>query len=193
MAASTVFFVHKALDKTQKHIRLLKVLPSLYGLPHENVRLEVGIFDLETAPPFTAVSYEWGPIGGPTTILVEDKILGVRHNLGEFLHYFQPVETTHAYLWIDQICIDQRAVDERNHQVSLMSAIFSRADEVLVWLGPHSKAHHAFDAVQSAVEIAQKRAGARFAKQDARPPKTTIAYNALDTGELQRLYGNILE
>jgi hypothetical protein len=38
-------------------------------------------------------------------------------------------------LWIDAICINQMDLDERNHQVKLMAYIFSRAQEVLVWLG----------------------------------------------------------
>lgn len=38
-------------------------------------------------------------------------------------------------LWIDAICIDQNNVDERNHQVRMMSDIYQGATEVLVWLG----------------------------------------------------------
>lgn len=39
------------------------------------------------------------------------------------------------WLWIDQLCIDQSSIDEKNHQVAQMGAIFSEAIEVLVWLG----------------------------------------------------------
>jgi hypothetical protein len=44
--------------------------------------------------------------------------------------YYSP-----RYLWIDQICINQSATDERNHQVQLMSQIFNRASQVCTWLG----------------------------------------------------------
>lgn len=36
---------------------------------------------------------------------------------------------------MDAICINQSDIEERNHQVKLMAYIFSRAKEVLVWLG----------------------------------------------------------
>jgi hypothetical protein len=37
--------------------------------------------------------------------------------------------------WIDQICVNQDDISERNHQVGLMKDIYSRAAKVLVWLG----------------------------------------------------------
>jgi Heterokaryon incompatibility protein (HET) len=40
-----------------------------------------------------------------------------------------------ASVWIDQVCIDQTNVVERNDQVALMSTIYSRAESVLVYLG----------------------------------------------------------
>ena len=38
-------------------------------------------------------------------------------------------------VWIDQICIDQTAVLERNNQVSLMGQIYRGAYECFVYLG----------------------------------------------------------
>jgi hypothetical protein len=37
-------------------------------------------------------------------------------------------------LWIDQICIDQSSTEEKNSQVPLMTFIYSRASNVLIWL-----------------------------------------------------------
>jgi Heterokaryon incompatibility protein (HET) len=37
--------------------------------------------------------------------------------------------------WVNQICVDQNNILERNHQVCLMKDIYSMATEVLVWLG----------------------------------------------------------
>ncbi|KAK3485259.1 uncharacterized protein B0T23DRAFT_389984 [Neurospora hispaniola] len=39
-------------------------------------------------------------------------------------------------LWIDQLCINQSDSDEKAVQVGLMSQIYSRAKQVLIWLGP---------------------------------------------------------
>lgn len=41
-------------------------------------------------------------------------------------------------LWIDQLCINQSDSDEKAVQVGLMSQIYSRAERVLVWLGPEA-------------------------------------------------------
>ncbi|KXJ95160.1 heterokaryon incompatibility protein-domain-containing protein [Microdochium bolleyi] len=41
-------------------------------------------------------------------------------------------------LWVDAICIDQSSVDEKNHQVQMMSQIYSYAARVCVWLGRES-------------------------------------------------------
>ncbi|RDW67578.1 hypothetical protein BP6252_08974 [Coleophoma cylindrospora] len=38
-------------------------------------------------------------------------------------------------LWIDAICIDQTNPNERNHQVQMMSRVYTRAQQVCIWLG----------------------------------------------------------
>lgn len=40
------------------------------------------------------------------------------------------------WLWIDQVCINQKDMAERSRQVQLMGAIYSQAVRTLVWLGP---------------------------------------------------------
>lgn len=41
-----------------------------------------------------------------------------------------------GWFWIDSVCIDQQNHDEKETQVALMDEIYSRADSVVVWLGP---------------------------------------------------------
>jgi hypothetical protein len=43
--------------------------------------------------------------------------------------------TNQRVLWIDSICINQNAIEKRNHQVKLMGNVYQRADRVLIWLG----------------------------------------------------------
>lgn len=38
-------------------------------------------------------------------------------------------------MWIDAICIDQNNPSERNHQVQMMSRIYTRSESVCIWLG----------------------------------------------------------
>lgn len=56
-------------------------------------------------------------------------------------------------LWVDAICIDQRRVMERNHQVPLMRDIYSQATRVLVWLGDHDPPNEAIAAFTQAVDF----------------------------------------
>lgn len=49
------------------------------------------------------------------------------------LRFRQPKEFTR--IWIDQICIDQFSVAERNQQINIMRDIYSRAKIVRIWLG----------------------------------------------------------
>jgi hypothetical protein len=57
---------------------------------------------------------------------------------GNVFRYFSSFTKSHMgpYFWIDQICINQTDLLERNDQVQEMGAIFSRASLVLAWLGP---------------------------------------------------------
>lgn len=41
--------------------------------------------------------------------------------------------------WIDALCINQRNVCERGHQISLMRDIYMVAEDVLSWLGLATK------------------------------------------------------
>jgi Heterokaryon incompatibility protein (HET) len=38
-------------------------------------------------------------------------------------------------IWVDQICINQKSIRERNHQVKMMKEIYSQAVVVISWLG----------------------------------------------------------
>ncbi|KAK0641692.1 heterokaryon incompatibility protein-domain-containing protein [Cercophora newfieldiana] len=41
-----------------------------------------------------------------------------------------------AYFWVDALCIDQKNLMERSHQVNMMGTIYKSAERVLLWLGP---------------------------------------------------------
>ncbi|KAK4204590.1 heterokaryon incompatibility protein-domain-containing protein [Triangularia verruculosa] len=87
---------------------------------------------------YEALSWCWG---------VENKDFGIRvkkdgktfrlpvtRELALALKYLR--RTNHdRILWIDAICIDQENHEERNHQVQMMSLIYTSAIQVCVWLG----------------------------------------------------------
>ena len=84
-----------------------------------------------------ALSYTWGPPHPERHVYVNGKAYPIRINLYRF---FECVWADVDYygdliLWVDQVCIDQSTVAERNHQVAQMSRIFRQAERVLIWLG----------------------------------------------------------
>jgi hypothetical protein len=63
-------------------------------------------------------------------------------------------------VWIDAICINQKDLDERSQQVSLMRKIFSHASNVVIWLGKdNGSASRAIAVVQKAAHYARVEAG----------------------------------
>lgn len=83
---------------------------------------------------YTAVSYSWGDALHTREISINKKTFHVRENLYQFL---LAVEDDHeTRFWIDQICIDQSNINERNHQVNFMSQIYNWASQVIIWSGP---------------------------------------------------------
>lgn len=110
-------YVYCPLVASKEMVRLLKVQPSQFGRPE--VSLET--FNVTDAPPFAALSYTWGAPSPTYIILVDGATLFVRKNLFVFLQQYREIRC----LWIDQICIDQFDVSERNHQAALMRSIFT--------------------------------------------------------------------
>lgn len=53
---------------------------------------------------------------------------------GSKLRAWKPLSSDSALFWIDQICIDQSRTNERNHQVKIMSSIYTSAESVIIWL-----------------------------------------------------------
>ena len=114
------------------HIRLIHLNPGLKndGLSiqiHENV-------SLENAPVYEALSYAWGESRKTGSISCGSESIAVTQNLATALAQVRNSNKIRT-LWIDQICINQDNVDESNKQVALMGRIYSKAENVVVWLG----------------------------------------------------------
>lgn len=89
---------------------------------------------MKLAPAYVALSYTWGPEYPQKTIEINGFEFSIRQNLFDFLTVARS-KYRGNFFWIDQICIDQGNVGERNHQVSLMSRIYTEAAYVVAWLG----------------------------------------------------------
>ena len=121
-------YIHSPLDTTKQQIRLFRLCPSKDSSIHGTLHT----VDLDHEVVFSALSYVWGPEFPSWPIYIDGKELLIRENLYRFLMGFEKERP--EPLWIDQICIAQSSVDERNHQVQMMSAIYRQSRSVIIWL-----------------------------------------------------------
>jgi len=98
------------------------------------VTVEIHTVPLESAPPYIALSYVWGPPEPSRLISVAGQPLQIRENLWGFLNLISATDDI-GFLWIDALCIDQSSIPERNHQVAMMGQIYGGATKVISWLG----------------------------------------------------------
>lgn len=128
------------LDQASNQIRLFKLDPCRTG---DKITGSFRYAYVEKCPSYTALSYAWGDGVAAGTIRVGQNEnlgtdMGVADNLLRFLRVQSRMITEPKLFWIDAICINQRDLRERNHQVGLMKLIYINADDVYVWLGPEA-------------------------------------------------------
>ncbi|KAF1835207.1 hypothetical protein BDW02DRAFT_597468 [Decorospora gaudefroyi] len=133
--STSTSYEYQALDATRNQFRLVKLRRVSSG----PVQCELSTFDIVDAPPYVALSYTWGAPNPAYPILVDDGgVLSIRENLHSFLLELREEDlhkdTPPWNLWIDQICIKQSDVSERNAQVAMMGRIYSDAAIVIVWM-----------------------------------------------------------
>jgi hypothetical protein len=138
-------YQYRPLKSTQ--IRLLRLLPPRHGTKDpSDTEIKCNLFEapLLTAPWYSALSYAWGDQQQDCDITIlqnGSKVLPVTRNLFTALKRLRH-PTASLILWIDQLCIDQKNVDERNQQVQLMRNIYEKAGKTIVWLGDHDEDTH---------------------------------------------------
>lgn len=134
-------------------IRLLQILPG-----NENVCCLLQVFDLQSSPPYDALSYTWGDPRPPLlqsiapaqyrrhhSIVCNGRALSVTQNLYDALIQLRSTKHTptirplESWIWIDAICINQGDLAERGAQVAMMADIYQRASTVVVWLGKEDR------------------------------------------------------
>jgi hypothetical protein len=116
-------------------IHLLQIEP---GEGESPIICSLQLARLGTAVPaekFDALSYTWGtPSDQQLEIVCDGEVRKVQCNLRDALHQIRLTHQSRR-IWVDAVCIDQSNVAERSQQVGLMSAIYTTARNVIVWLG----------------------------------------------------------
>ncbi|RYO82603.1 hypothetical protein DL763_008186 [Monosporascus cannonballus] len=125
------------------HGRQIRVLALKAGRPNDPLRGELEHVNLQQGPIYEAVSYTWADEKGDDSICRKiqcghgDQFIGITKNCEAALLRLRKRDADRR-LWIDAVCIDQSNIQERNHQVKNMIAIFRSALRVLVFLGEGS-------------------------------------------------------
>ncbi|KAL5381414.1 hypothetical protein DPSP01_007128 [Paraphaeosphaeria sporulosa] len=130
-------------------IRRLKFNPDESG--DQPLTCHIVIVDTKDPPSYIALSYVWGVPSKTVPITINGKAINVTQSLNGALQIFR---TTPALLWADALCINQQDIPEKIQQVNLMSAIYRKAANVTVWLGPdeHEDARDLFEDIKCLVE-----------------------------------------
>jgi len=83
---------------------------------------------------YEALSYVWGTRMHNNRVFVQGEPIAVTENLYLALQNLRFTDKERI-LWVDALSINQSNDKERTHQVSLMSSIYKRAWNVVIWLG----------------------------------------------------------
>lgn len=140
---ATNSYQYQPLQFHMSYFRLLRVNTDLSS---SNVG-DLVTFQLESAPPYYALSHFWGPLDQDTHIVVQEQHVSVSaefslkmRKLREFATGADPVLSPPLkFIWIDTLCINQQDATERGHQVQLMGQIYKRSVRTLIWLGPQDR------------------------------------------------------
>ncbi|KAI1399337.1 heterokaryon incompatibility protein-domain-containing protein [Hypoxylon fuscum] len=146
-------FQQVPLDHSRKETRFLRLFPAHC---EDEIRTELFTASVEyDIPDFKALSYAWDLDGPKRYIAVNGNPIEVPGNVFVLLlkirrHF---CGTSAIILWIDSICINQEDIPEKNTQVPLMADIYTKASQVLVWLGDGNECTDQAIAVMNNVEI----------------------------------------
>lgn len=89
-------------------------------------------------PVYRALSYVWGDPTVTSPIYVDGTSFEATVNLVSALRHIRRSESV-VVLWVDAVCINQKNIKERNHQVQMMARIYRSAEKVISWLGEAEK------------------------------------------------------
>ena len=134
--------LYKYASLRNDQIRIATLLPSGHGPLQDDsvIELQLNVHQLDNLPRYRTLSYCWGD--GPAerkcycknTTTSGPSQLWISRNLEQALIQVRSPEQE-IVLWVDQLCIDQQNEEEKGLQVRLMQYVYTKASEVLVWLG----------------------------------------------------------
>lgn len=125
---------NRRLALNSRAIRILTLLPGQWSSSICCLLNEAALDDNIT---YEAISYAWGNQNDRTTIILENVKTEIPSSLETALRHLRH-STKALQLWADAVCINQQDLDEKAHQISMMSDIFRRCKSTYIWLGTPS-------------------------------------------------------
>ncbi|KAL8650005.1 MAG: hypothetical protein Q9226_005324, partial [Calogaya cf. arnoldii] len=136
----------KGRTSSSPTFKLLNILPPTTQ-SYDEIICELSWEILDNPPGYEALSYTWGTTAQDQPIAIRtipypplspspsrtDIVLVTKHLHAALLRLRQ--SSVPRTVWIDQLCIDQNNLAEKNSQVQQMAEIYQRAKRTVVWLG----------------------------------------------------------
>ncbi|EHK20935.1 uncharacterized protein TRIVIDRAFT_153440, partial [Trichoderma virens Gv29-8] len=130
--------LYQQLPLNELEIRLLRLESGAGSTEIRASLIKCRLLDIKAGGPFfEALSYTWGQTSITKDIIINGIKFPVTENLYAFLEEYQEAGLD-ADLWIDAICINQKDLLEKNHQIPMMNLIYSAARALIIWLGESS-------------------------------------------------------
>ncbi|KAH9909259.1 heterokaryon incompatibility protein-domain-containing protein [Xylariomycetidae sp. FL2044] len=123
--------IYRPLNKSRREIRVLQIAP---GQGKARLICELQHLQLDASPIYEALSYTWGPAHLLASITVDGTPMHVTTGLRDALESLRLPDAMRT-IWVDSLCINQQDLKERGEQVSMMRHIYSKASQVVIWLG----------------------------------------------------------
>ncbi|KAI0125417.1 heterokaryon incompatibility protein-domain-containing protein [Xylariales sp. AK1849] len=151
MTSDNRLFPYPPLPAGTDAIRILTLEPGRFS---DEISASLAPVPFSEKPRYVALSYTWdvsyqenatlpampeetavpGAFRQPGVMVLNGVEFPIRHNLCLALRHLRS-RSRPLNLWVDAVCINQKDVGERNTQVALMSFIYRRATNVVIWLG----------------------------------------------------------
>lgn len=108
----------------------IRVMVLFAGEPLDELVCDIVVVNLADRPAYEALSYTWADRTGDASLSSEvfcgGKAIAITKNCEAALRRLR-LKGRNRRLWVDAICINQNDTSEKNHQVKLMSKIYTSA------------------------------------------------------------------
>ncbi|KAK4505625.1 hypothetical protein PRZ48_003588 [Zasmidium cellare] len=125
------------LSERRKHIRLLRLEPSVKVNGPIVCKLErISLLGYQY-PSYDALSYRWQDADPLVKIIIDGVQTPVSPTVMDILLALRKPDGP-CLLWIDSLCIRQQDTIEKEKQIRLMPDIYRKSNRVVVWLGDNA-------------------------------------------------------